>query len=229
MICYSRLMVRQEWRDGNVQSGVLCYQKIIEKGKGYICTSSFSIRCCEAKVIVLISACYAAYLLSQHYPTLFWLLNSTSSNTVLTVEFRTLRYLDMYAYILLLSWIILCLFWQLETKLKQEGEIERCTSCESVFHKPCFGRLTNCTCGALIGEEKTMAATNKLSRMASDLLGRKSSSVLPLGLLSGLFSRAKPDAMKAHQDSDTVILMGSLPSTSLWSPVFVMYHCILSW
>ncbi len=60
-----------------------------------------------------------------------------------------------------------------------------------------------------------MGATNKLSRKASDLLGRKSGSVLPMGLLSGLFSRAKPEMMKDYQDSDTVILMGSLPSTSL--------------
>ncbi|XP_021650647.2 uncharacterized protein LOC110642801 isoform X2 [Hevea brasiliensis] len=97
----------------------------------------------------------------------------------------------------------------------QEDEIERCTSCESVFHKTCFGRLTNCSCGVLTGEEKTMGATNKLSRKASDLLGRKSGSVLPMGLLSGLFSRAKPEMMKDYQDSDTVILMGSLPSTSL--------------
>ncbi|KAF2311420.1 hypothetical protein GH714_022830 [Hevea brasiliensis] len=60
---------------------------------------------------------------------------------------------------------------------EQEDEIERCTSCESVFHKTCFGRLTNCSCGVLTGEEKTMGATNKLSRKASDLLGRKSGSV----------------------------------------------------
>ncbi|KDP31083.1 hypothetical protein JCGZ_11459 [Jatropha curcas] len=97
----------------------------------------------------------------------------------------------------------------------QEGEIERCKSCESVFHKPCFKRLAKCTCGAVIGEEKTMEATNKLIRKASGLLGRRSSSGLSMGFLSGLFPRAKPETMNELKDHDTVILMGSLPSTSL--------------
>ncbi|XP_065875470.1 uncharacterized protein [Euphorbia lathyris] len=96
----------------------------------------------------------------------------------------------------------------------QEGEVEKCSSCPSVFHKPCFRKLTNCSCGAVIGEEKSMGVHNKLSRKASDFFGR-SGSGLSVGLLSGLFSRANPDKVKDQKDNDTVILMGSLPSTYL--------------
>ncbi|WCJ36088.1 Phox (PX) domain-containing protein [Euphorbia peplus] len=96
----------------------------------------------------------------------------------------------------------------------QEGEVEKCSSCPSVFHKTCFRKLTNCSCGAVIGEEKSMGVHNKLSRKASDIFGR-SGSGLSVGLLSGLFSRANPEKVKDHKDNDTVILMGSLPSTYL--------------
>uniref|UniRef100_A0A2P2NYS1 PX domain-containing protein n=1 Tax=Rhizophora mucronata TaxID=61149 RepID=A0A2P2NYS1_RHIMU len=100
----------------------------------------------------------------------------------------------------------------------QEGEIEKCPSCGSVFHKPCFRKLKSCSCGMYMGPDDPMEATNKLSRKASDyLLGKRSSpSVLTGGLLSGLFSsRAKSEKNADNGESDTVILMGSLPSTSL--------------
>lgn len=45
-------------------------------------------------------------------------------------------------------------------------------------------------------------------------LGKRTGSGLSVGLLSGLFSRAKPEKNE-HKDSDNVILMGSLPSTTL--------------
>ena len=58
-----------------------------------------------------------------------------------------------------------------------------------------------------------MESTNKLSRKASGFLpGRRSDSSLHLGLLSGLLSKAHPEKVK---DEDTIILMGSLPTTSL--------------
>ncbi|CAK7328876.1 unnamed protein product [Dovyalis caffra] len=90
----------------------------------------------------------------------------------------------------------------------QEGEIERCASCDSVFHKPCFRKLTNCACGAHLGPDEVMESTNKLSRKASGLtLGGRSGSTLHLGLLSGLFSKANPKNMKGYKDDDTIILM----------------------
>ena len=53
--------------------------------------------------------------------------------------------------------------------------------------------------------------------VAVDLLGRKLSSGLGGGFLSGLFSRARQEKASGHnhKESDNVILMGSLPSTSL--------------
>ncbi|KAL5816254.1 hypothetical protein ACOSQ3_024632 [Xanthoceras sorbifolium] len=102
----------------------------------------------------------------------------------------------------------------------QEGEVERCKSCEAVFHKPCFKKLTYCPCGSPVGGEAGNSS-KRVSHSASGetnrsltLLGNKSGSGLSIGLLSGLFSKAKPEKAE-HKDRDTVILMGSLPSTSL--------------
>ncbi|KAJ8771805.1 hypothetical protein K2173_026982 [Erythroxylum novogranatense] len=96
----------------------------------------------------------------------------------------------------------------------QEGEVEKCASCGSVFHKTCFKLLKNCSCGACIAPDKLMEPTNVLRRKASDyLLGERSSSGLTGRFLSGLFSRAKPEKTTDYKDSDNVILMGSLPST----------------
>ncbi|XP_059442498.1 uncharacterized protein LOC132174826 isoform X1 [Corylus avellana] len=98
----------------------------------------------------------------------------------------------------------------------QAGEVERCSSCESLFHKPCFRKLTNCPCGAhlRVEESESYRASGEVSR-ALDLLGKRSDSGLSVGLFTGLFARAKPEKTREHKDSDNVILMGSLPSTSL--------------
>lgn len=50
---------------------------------------------------------------------------------------------------------------------------------------------------------------------AVDLLGRKLSTGLGGGFLTGLFARARQEKALDHKESDNVILMGSLPSTSL--------------
>ncbi|KAK1564917.1 hypothetical protein Q3G72_014662 [Acer saccharum] len=103
----------------------------------------------------------------------------------------------------------------------QEGEVEKCKSCEAVFHKPCFRKLTYCPCGATLGVSEAVNSTKSESHNANSganrsltLLGSRSGSGLSIGLLSGLFSKAKPEKAE-HKDNDTVILMGSLPSTSL--------------
>ncbi|XP_048443825.1 uncharacterized protein LOC125467855 [Pyrus x bretschneideri] len=100
----------------------------------------------------------------------------------------------------------------------QEDEIERCPSCESVFHKPCLRKVMDCTCGARLREDEPAQpikrATSGVSAEISgllDLFGGGSGS----GLLSGLFSKVKPEKLREHKDSDNVVLMGSLPSTSL--------------
>ncbi|KAG6635179.1 hypothetical protein I3843_11G024200 [Carya illinoinensis] len=91
----------------------------------------------------------------------------------------------------------------------QEAEVERCTSCKSLFHKPCFEKLTYCSCGVQIRVEEGGEGSRALG-----LLGRRTNSGLSVGLFSGLFAKAKPEKME-HKDGDNVILMGSLPSTSL--------------
>lgn len=63
-------------------------------------------------------------------------------------------------------------------------------------------------------ESQSYRASGEVSR-ALDLLGKRSDSGLSVGLFSGLFARATPEKTREHKDSDNVILMGSLPSTSL--------------
>ncbi|RDX71425.1 Differentially expressed in FDCP 8-like B, partial [Mucuna pruriens] len=93
----------------------------------------------------------------------------------------------------------------------QEDDIKRCKACELVFHKRCFGKIANCPCGAQLRLNETGSLTNRGSeRGALDLLGRGLSS----GLFSGLFTKEKPDKTRDHKD-ENIILMGSLPSTSL--------------
>lgn len=76
----------------------------------------------------------------------------------------------------------------------------------------------DCTCGARLREDKPAQlikrATSGVSAEISgllDLFGGGSGS----GLLSGLFSKVKPEKLREHKDSDNVVLMGSLPSTSI--------------
>ncbi|XP_022726370.1 uncharacterized protein LOC111282515 isoform X2 [Durio zibethinus] len=103
-----------------------------------------------------------------------------------------------------------------------EGDIEKCMSCGSVFHKDCFKRIANCPCGSLLRADEAMRHSNSLILGASfganggalDLLGKRSSSGLPVGFLSGLFSRTKPEGME-HKDNENIIVMGSLPSNYL--------------
>ncbi|XP_004300905.1 PREDICTED: uncharacterized protein LOC101296672 [Fragaria vesca subsp. vesca] len=99
----------------------------------------------------------------------------------------------------------------------QEDEIERCASCESVFHKLCFKKLTDCPCGEQLRPDEPADG-----RRANSVLGLEVSGVLDLfgkgsgsGLLSGLFSKAKTDSPREHKDGDNVILMGSFPPSSL--------------
>ncbi|KAF3954554.1 hypothetical protein CMV_020119 [Castanea mollissima] len=94
----------------------------------------------------------------------------------------------------------------------QEGEVEKCRSCEALFHKACFRKIINCPCGAQLRPEERV--NNGAGGGVNRTLGRRSGSGLSVGLLSGLFTRAKPEKTEP-KDGDNVILMGSLPSTSL--------------
>ncbi|CAK8566762.1 unnamed protein product [Lathyrus sativus] len=94
----------------------------------------------------------------------------------------------------------------------QEDDIERCKSCQSVFHKPCFKKLVSCPCGEQLRLNKTRSLSNRASQWGD--LGKGLSSGLSPKFLSGLFSKEKPEKTREHQ-GENIILMGSLPSNSL--------------
>ncbi|XP_058766357.1 uncharacterized protein LOC131639953 isoform X1 [Vicia villosa] len=91
----------------------------------------------------------------------------------------------------------------------QEDDIERCKSCQSVFHKPCFKKLVSCPCGEQLRLNKTRSLSNRASQWGG--LGKGLSSGLSPKFLSGLFSKEKT----REQQGENIILMGSLPSNSL--------------
>ncbi|CAG7888569.1 unnamed protein product [Brassica rapa] len=85
---------------------------------------------------------------------------------------------------------------------QQEDEVNKCRTCGLVYHKRCFSRLSNCHCGTQLKPNKSSAEL-QVSEKKSD-----STSVLPLRFLSGLFGKTK-------KDTETTILMGSLPTNDL--------------
>jgi len=94
-----------------------------------------------------------------------------------------------------------------------------------VFHKHCFRKLANCPCGAQLRLKETRSLTNRGSqrggggggerRGALDLLGRGLSSGLSTRFLSGLFTNEKAEKSSREHKDENIILMGSLPTTSL--------------
>ncbi|XP_031091957.1 uncharacterized protein LOC115996721 isoform X2 [Ipomoea triloba] len=106
----------------------------------------------------------------------------------------------------------------------QEGEVERCKSCKSVFHKKCFKKISTCPCGTQLNPEPESNATIRNQSITNDgsstleLSGKRPDS--SKGFLSALFPKVKSPRSsgsreQGHKHSDTVILMGSLPSNTL--------------
>ncbi|KAL2515324.1 Phox (PX) domain-containing protein [Forsythia ovata] len=107
----------------------------------------------------------------------------------------------------------------------QEGDIEKCKFCESVFHKNCFRKIPTCPCGACLNSQEVKQSTAERihgmvseANINSDLLRSKAES--SSGLLAGLFSKLVPQkshglTLQRPEGVDNVILMGSLPNTSL--------------
>ncbi|XP_019437167.1 PREDICTED: uncharacterized protein LOC109343381 isoform X1 [Lupinus angustifolius] len=103
----------------------------------------------------------------------------------------------------------------------QEDDIERCKACQSVFHKRCFRKLPNCPCRVHLRLNETRSLTDSVNQRGDgetrgplDMLGSGFSSGLSSRFLSRLFTREKPENTRVHKDGN-IILMGSLPSTSL--------------
>ncbi|XP_076903288.1 uncharacterized protein LOC143558320 isoform X1 [Bidens hawaiensis] len=95
----------------------------------------------------------------------------------------------------------------------QEGEVERCKSCELVYHKPCFKRMATCPCGVDLGSR---SINRDVARVTSSNPGQDTLSKYSPGFLSGLLSKASSSKFWVTKDNDdTVIPMGSLPNSSL--------------
>ncbi|KAL7098502.1 hypothetical protein ACP275_09G021700 [Erythranthe tilingii] len=103
----------------------------------------------------------------------------------------------------------------------QEGEVEKCRSCESVFHKDCFKKLATCPCGARFKKDEMKQSLNNEiihNNVDSNLNLTGGTSEPSSGLLAGLFSKVvsgRFQNLRNEESKDNVILMGSLPNTSL--------------
>lgn len=103
----------------------------------------------------------------------------------------------------------------------QEEEIEKCRSCELVFHKNCFKTIVSCPCGARFKQEGLKQSAGEGIDVAKgnlNLLGGTTES--GSGFISGLFSKLTPKIYQnlgknEPKDADNVILMGLLKNGSL--------------
>ncbi|KAI3673520.1 hypothetical protein L6452_39642 [Arctium lappa] len=96
----------------------------------------------------------------------------------------------------------------------QEGEIERCKPCELVYHKACYKKTATCPCGVDLGE-RSIRNPNVITNETPNNSVHDTESRSSMGFLSGLLSKATPAKFWRPKDNDTVIPMGSLPSSSL--------------
>ncbi|KAL1568212.1 hypothetical protein AAHA92_03609 [Salvia divinorum] len=103
----------------------------------------------------------------------------------------------------------------------QEGEVEKCRTCELVFHRNCFKKLASCPCGARFKKEETKRSSSESTRSVdSNLISLAGTAEPSSGILAGLFSKVMPARSQISRKRDAegvgnVIPMGSLPSTSL--------------
>ncbi|KAH7650889.1 Multiheme cytochromes domain-containing protein [Dioscorea alata] len=101
----------------------------------------------------------------------------------------------------------------------QDDEAMRCRLCGSIFHKPCFRKLDGCSCGKPLragnSEDSTGQVIHVNDTESNGVLDRfvRQSDALS-GMLSNLL-KARPAKRLQSKKSSPVILMGSLPSTSL--------------
>jgi len=101
----------------------------------------------------------------------------------------------------------------------QEDEATRCGSCGSIFHKQCFRKTSDCPCSKTASTGTKIVALEQAldggsNSMSTDLIAPPSFSSSS-GFFSGIFSRARPEKIWKPRNSSPVILMGSLPDTSL--------------
>lgn len=101
----------------------------------------------------------------------------------------------------------------------QEDEATRCGSCGSIFHKQCFRKISVCPCGKSASTSTKIVALEQAIEYGSN---RLSTEFIPPPSFSsssrffaGILSKARSDKIWKPRDSNPVILMGSLPDTSM--------------
>ncbi|XP_057804538.1 uncharacterized protein LOC131019932 isoform X2 [Salvia miltiorrhiza] len=103
----------------------------------------------------------------------------------------------------------------------QAREVEKCRTCDLVFHKNCFKKLASCPCGARFKKEEMKISSNEIIHSVDSSLISPARVVEPSsGILAGLFSKVMPARSQIPRKREAegisnVIPMGSLPSTSL--------------
>lgn len=102
---------------------------------------------------------------------------------------------------------------------QQDDEAMRCRSCGSLFHQPCFRKIDGCSCGKPLRADSSEDSTGQVihvndteSNGVLDRFVRQSDALS--GMLSNLL-KARPGKRLQSKKSSPVILMGSLPGTSL--------------
>ncbi|KAI4303847.1 hypothetical protein MLD38_039436 [Melastoma candidum] len=104
----------------------------------------------------------------------------------------------------------------------QENELEKCRYCQAVYHQKCFEDLGKCSCQSETETAEALSSQRRNDNSSADdasgvqdLQLRSSGSILPSELLSTLFHKTMSGTAKRQREGDNVLVMGSLPSTSL--------------
>ncbi|KAL6882130.1 hypothetical protein ACP4OV_011602 [Aristida adscensionis] len=99
----------------------------------------------------------------------------------------------------------------------QEDEATKCILCGSIFHKQCFRKISVCPCGKTAGADRKMPALEPdggTDKPFTELIHPPSFSSSS-AFFSDILSKARPDKLWKTRNNSPVILMGSLPDTSI--------------
>ncbi|CAO2177040.1 unnamed protein product [Urochloa humidicola] len=101
----------------------------------------------------------------------------------------------------------------------QEEEATKCGLCGSIFHKQCFRKISVCPCGKASTAGRKIVALEQVVHGGTGIPSTESIQPPPFSSSSGFFSdilsKARPDKLWRPKNSSPVILMGSLPDTSI--------------
>lgn len=104
----------------------------------------------------------------------------------------------------------------------QEAEAEKCASCRSIFHKACYLDILGCPCSnpAAISRRLGFREAKMMGSQEAPVGFLESSITHPIisntatGFLTNFLTRARSDKLWKPKNSNPVILMGSLPSST---------------